>query len=116
MVRLQHHLLYIISNPISPLFQSAAKLVFHHFKYTFQRFRIYSPFQLQITAPVRERPLHSGRKPLRGVEKSLKAPFLTDLAQIFTSFLTFDTDHKTVFKIGNFVSVSCLRLTSITQK
>ena len=44
--------------------------------------------------------LHSGRKPLRGVEKSLKAPFLADLAQIITSLLTFDIDHKTVFKIA----------------
>ena len=42
--------------------------------------------------------------------------FSTDFAQIFTSILTFDTDHKTVFKIGNFVSVSRLLFTPIAQK
>ena len=42
--------------------------------------------------------------------------FLAYLAQILTSLLTFDTDQKTVFKIGNFVAVSRLRYTPINQK
>ena len=39
-------------------------------------------------------------------------PFLnrSDLAQIFTSFLTFATDHKNAHKIDIFFSLSCLQL------